>query len=87
MSRKAKEKKKKEKKRRGNVPKKAQKKKSKKEKEKGARQSPCASAHGHFCQEIQNPHPVFSPFWEENILVGSGRKHQSPSIFFSRPPF
>ena len=25
---------------------------------------------------------VFSPFWGENFLVGSGRKHTSPTIYF-----
>ena len=29
---------------------------------------------------------VFSPFWEENILVGPGREHPGPINFFSSPP-
>ena len=30
-------------------------------------------------------HSIFSPFWRENILVGSERKHLSPTNFFSLP--
>jgi len=28
---------------------------------------------------------VFSPFWGENFLMGPGRKHLDPTIFFSAP--
>jgi len=38
---------------------------------------------GIFCnQEKMQPHSIFSPFWGENILVGSGRKHLGPSFIF-----
>ena len=36
-------------------------------------------------QEKMHPHLVFSPFWGENILVGSGTKHSGPTQFFSLP--
>ena len=53
-------------------------------KNKGNLKSPCACAHEHFCQKKKNhPHSIFSSFWEENILVGSRRKHLDPTIYFS----
>ena len=33
-------------------------------------------------QEKIHPHLVFSPFWRENILMGPGRKHLDPTIYF-----
>jgi len=38
-------------------------------------------------QEKIHLHSVFSPFWEENILVGLERKHLGSTIYFpSLPP-
>ena len=37
-------------------------------------------------QEKMHPHSVFSPFWRENILVGSRRKHLDPIIYFHSSP-
>ena len=38
-------------------------------------------------QEKIHPYSVFSPFWGENFLVGTERKHLNPTIYFpSSPP-
>ena len=53
-----------------------------KKKKKSNLKKPCA--HGAFFanQEKIHPHSIFSPFWRENILVRSGRKHLNPTIYF-----
>ena len=42
---------------------------------------------GHFGQINKSNSPtIFSSFWEENFLVGPGRKHLGPTFFFLSPP-
>ena len=46
----------------------------------------CGQAHPQY-QDVQFFISVFSPFWEENVLVGPRRKHLGPTIYFpSSPP-
>ena len=44
----------------------------------------CTWAISSFIPQI-SPYLVFSPFWGENFLVSSGKKHLSPTIFSPLP--
>ena len=37
-------------------------------------------------QEKIHPYSVFSPFWRKNFLVGPGRKHLGPTVYFPSSP-
>ena len=58
----------------------------KRKKEKKNEEDQCGQAHPQY-QDVQFFISVFSPFWEENFLVGPRRKHLCPTIYFpSSPP-
>ena len=69
----------------GNVPRQHKKKKKKKRKKEKKRGIGCTWAF----LSIKQHHFLlldFSPIWEENFLVGQGRKHLSPIIYFPSSP-
>ena len=45
----------------------------------------CGQAHPQY-QDVQFFISVFSPFWEENFLVGPRRKHLGPTTYFPFSP-
>ena len=56
---------------------------------KATRRSLCAHAHGHFCQSRKKCISTQFSFHfggAQNILVGLGRKHLGPTIYFSSSP-
>ena len=59
----------------------------KKKEEGGNRRKPMCTVHGQFRHlPLKFPLTQFSPYFGQNFLVGPGRKHSSPTIFFPSPP-
>ena len=59
----------------------------KKKEEGGNRRKPMCTVHGQFRHlPLKFPLTQFSPYFWQNFLVGPGRKHSSPTIFFPSPP-